>query len=137
MEYRRLGRTGLKVAPLCLEQGVGVIPYSPLAGGFLSGKYRRDRPLPESERAAGVRGRYMNERGFALLDRVDEVAAAHGATVAGVSLAWLLARPGMTAPIIGANSVDQLRETLPAWDLALTPREITALDKVSDWKTRG
>ena len=122
-----------ELEPLCLEQGIAVIPYSPLAAGFLSGKYRRGQPLPESARAEGVKNRYLNERGFALLDAVDGVAQAHGATTARVALAWLLARPAITAPIIGATSVEQLRETLGAVDITLDAEQIAALDKASDW----
>jgi aryl-alcohol dehydrogenase-like predicted oxidoreductase len=126
-EYER------ELEPLCLEQGIGVIPYSPLEGGFLSGKYRRDRALPESARAANVQRRFMNERGFAALDALDSVAAAQDATVAQVALAWLLARPGITAPIIGANSPEQLRELLAAADLRLPSEAVAGLDRASDW----
>jgi aryl-alcohol dehydrogenase-like predicted oxidoreductase len=108
-----------ELEPLCLEQGLGVIPYSPLAAGFLTGKYHRGQELPRSRRAEGIRRRYLNERGFALLDEIDKVDAAHHATTAQVALAWLLARPVITAPIIGANSVQQLRETLTAGELRL------------------
>src|SRR5438552_9685493 len=80
-----------ELEPLCLEQGLGVIPYSPLAAGFLTGKYRRGQELPQSRRAEGIKRRYLNERGFALLDEVDKIAAAHSATTAQVALAWLLA----------------------------------------------
>jgi aryl-alcohol dehydrogenase-like predicted oxidoreductase len=121
-EYER------ELEPLCLEQGLGVIPYSPLAGGFLSGKYRRSEPLPASARATGIQQRYMNERGFAVLERVERVAADRGARPAQVALAWLLARPSMTAPIIGANSVAQLRETLHAAELRLGAEEMTMLE---------
>jgi aryl-alcohol dehydrogenase-like predicted oxidoreductase len=124
-----------ELEPLCLEQGLGVIPYSPLAAGFLTGKYRRGRELPRSRRVEGIKRRYLNERGFALLDEIDKVATAHDATTAQVALAWLLARPSITAPIIGANSVQQLRETLAAGDLRLDPEAVTALDAASDWRT--
>ncbi len=123
-----------ELEPLCLEQGIGVIPYSPLAAGFLSGKYRRDQPLPESARTEDVKRRYLNERGFALLDAVDGVAEARGATTAQVALAWLLARPSITAPIIGATSVQQLRETLGAGDVSLDAEQIAALDAAGDWR---
>jgi len=119
---------------LCLDQGLGVIPYSPLAAGFLSGKYRPGQPLPDSARASEIERRYMNDRGFALLARVDGVATAHDATTPQVALAWLLARPGITAPIVGANTVAQLRGLLPAIDLRMTPDETAALDAVSAWR---
>ncbi len=129
-EYER------ELEPLCREQGIGVIPYSPLAGGFLSGKYRPDEALPNSARASGIQQRYMNERGFALLQKLDEVAGAYQATVAQIALAWLLARPGMTAPIIGANSVEQLRELMPAADLRLDDATLADLDKTSAWREK-
>jgi aryl-alcohol dehydrogenase-like predicted oxidoreductase len=123
-----------ELEPLCRDQEIGVIPYSPLEGGFLSGKYRRGRPLPDSARAANVQRRFMNERGFAILDALDAVAQDLGATVAQIALAWLLARPGVTAPIIGANSPEQLRELLPAVDLRLSPEAVARLDAASDWR---
>src|SRR5579872_430772 len=106
-----------ELEPLCLDQGIGVIPYSPLAAGFLTGKYRRGQPLPQSGRAEGVRNRYMNDEGFGLLDCIDEVAARHEANAAQVSLAWLLARPGITAPITSANTVEQWRDLSGAVDV--------------------
>jgi aryl-alcohol dehydrogenase-like predicted oxidoreductase len=127
-EYER------ELEPLCRDQQLGVIPYSPLEGGFLSGKYRRGQPLPESARAANVQRRFMNERGFAVLDALDAAAQDQGATMAQVALAWLLARPGVTAPIIGANSPEQLRELLAAVDLRLPPEVVRQLDAASDWR---
>lgn len=122
-----------ELEPLCLEEEVGVIPYSPLAGGFLTGKYRRDRPAPGSGRAEGVKARYFNEQGWALIDRVVEVAERHSATPAQVSLAWLLARPGITSPITAANSVEQWRDLAGAVDVTLSPEDIACLDEVSGW----
>ncbi len=117
-----------ELMPLCAEQGVGVIPYSPLAGGFLTGKYRAGQTLPDSKRADGIRDRVMTEANLARLARVDLVAEGRGATAAQVSLAWLLANPVITSPIVGANSVAQLVELLPATDLALTPEEKALLE---------
>jgi aryl-alcohol dehydrogenase-like predicted oxidoreductase len=122
-----------ELEPLCISEGVGVIPYSPLAGGFLTGKYRRDRELPASGRAEGVRTRYMNEAGFRLIDRLDEVAARHSATPAQIALAWLLARPGITAPITSANTADQWKELVGAVDITLKPEDIAALNQASEW----
>ena len=102
-EYER------ELEPLCLEQDVAVIPYSSLASGFLSGKYRRGAALPSTARAGGVQKTYMNDRGFTILEAVEKVAAASGATPAQVSLSWLAHRPGITAPIASATSVTQLR----------------------------
>src|SRR5579884_1106841 len=116
-----------ELAPLCLEEGVGVIPYSPLASGFLTGKYRRDQPLPESGRAAGVQRWFANEQGYALIDKLDEIAARHEATTAQIALAWLLARPGMTAPITSANSAEQWNELAKATDISLSEEDFTTL----------
>lgn len=123
-----------ELQPLCLDQGIAVIPYSPLAAGFLTGKYRRDAPLPESARARGVRNRYMNERGFAAVDRLEEIGRAHNATVAQTAIAWVLANPAVTSAIIGANSIAQLEDTFKGADVSLTPDEKAALDAVTAWE---
>jgi aryl-alcohol dehydrogenase-like predicted oxidoreductase len=122
-----------ELKPLCQEEGLAVIPYSPLASGFLTGKYRRDR-VPVSARAARIRDRYFNDRGFALLEALDGVAAARGLTPAQAALAWLLTQPVVTAPIIGANTVEQLRESLGAVGARLAPEEMAVLDQVSAWE---
>ncbi len=122
-----------ELKPLCEAEGLGVMAYSPLAGGFLTGKYRREG-APPSARADGIRRRYFNDRGFAILEAVQAVAAAHGATAGQIALAWLLAQPAVTAPIVGANSVEQLRESLGASDIRLTPEEKATLDQVSAWE---
>jgi aryl-alcohol dehydrogenase-like predicted oxidoreductase len=118
---------------VCKTYGLGVIPYSPLAGGFLTGKYRKDKSLPVSKRAES-RKRDMTEKNFALLDKMDEIAAAHNATVSQVALAWLLADPVITSPIIGATGVEQLNENLGALDVKLSEDEMTALNKMTAWK---
>ncbi len=119
---------------LCKDQGIGVIPYSPLAGGFLTGKYRRDKPLPESARAENIRRRYFNDRGFTILETVEAIAKEHNRTIAQIALAWLLHNPVITAPIIGANSVSQLEELLGAVDVRLSQEEIARLNEVSAWE---
>lgn len=118
---------------LCLDQGIGVIPYSPLGGGFLTGKYRRDTQLPDSARADGVKRRYMNERGFAGIDKLEEVGRAHDATIAQTAIAWCLANPAVTSAIIGANSIEQLEETVRGAQVKLSPEEKQALDVITDW----
>ena len=127
-EYER------ELEPLCLEQGVGVIPYSSLASGFLSGKYHRGGDLPPTARAAGVQKIYMNDRGFAILAAVEKVAAGVGATPAQVALSWLAHRPGITAPIASATSVTQLREIVGAIELELDAEAAATLDQASAWK---
>jgi len=113
-----------ELQPLCLDQGVGVIPYSPLAGGFLTGKYRRDSDLPDTPRANGIREKYFNEAGFAAIDTLEMVAQGHGATIAQTAVAWLLSNTAVSSAIIGANSIKQLDETIKSADIHLTPTEM-------------
>jgi len=119
---------------LCLDQALGVIPYSPLAGGFLTGKYRRGEPVPESARAASVQQRYFHERGWAVIDALGQVAEAHSVTMTQVALGWLLSRPSVTSPIIGANTPEQLNEALGAVEVTLQVEEIKLIDDASAWR---
>jgi aryl-alcohol dehydrogenase-like predicted oxidoreductase len=120
--------------PLCREQQLGVIVYSSLASGFLTGKYHQGQPLPTTPRAEGIQNRYMNERGFRILQEVEEVAAGYRATPSQVALAWILARPGVTGPIASATSVEQLHELLGSLTLDLDQDTIAQLNRVSDWQ---
>ncbi|MCB0023230.1 MAG: aldo/keto reductase [Caldilinea sp.] len=122
-----------EVQEVCVTYGIGVIPYSPLAGGFLTGKYTRESDT-SSARADGIRRRYFNEVGWRTIDAVRAVAAESGSTPTAVALAWLLAQPAMTAPIIGANSVGQLQESLAAGDLVLTAEQLATLNAASKWQ---
>ena len=117
-------------AAVCEAEGIAVIPYSPLAGGFLTGKYRRGQPHPRSARLQGVK-EYMTDQGWAVLEAAERIAQAHSTTIPAVALAWLLARPALTAPIIGANSPAQLADLLPGSDLVLAPDEFAELDRLS------
>jgi aryl-alcohol dehydrogenase-like predicted oxidoreductase len=117
---------------VCLDQGVGVIPYSPLQGGFLTGKYRRG-VTPDSVRAQGLK-HFFTERNFALIDLLEERGKAYNASVAQMALAWLLHRPSITAPIIGANTVAQLKDTLGSLEVKLSPEDYEAIDKACDWR---
>ncbi len=119
---------------LCVDQGIGVIPYSPLAGGFLTGKYQRGQDVPDSQRAEGIQKRYFNERGWATVDALQDVAKQHNAEPAQVALAWLLTQPAVTAPIIGANSPEQLQTSLGAVSLDLSEEQIKRLNEASDWR---
>lgn len=123
-----------ELAEVVQAYGIGVIPYSPLAGGFLTGKYRRAQSLPDSVRAERVEKRYFSEGNFALLDRMEEIGRAHGQGIPQVALAWLLANPLITAPIIGANTVQQLQASLAAVGLRLDEAELQILDEISDWR---
>jgi aryl-alcohol dehydrogenase-like predicted oxidoreductase len=116
---------------LCLVEEIGVAPYYSLARGFLTGKYRPGRPLPASARAPEVAADHMNERGFAVLDALDRVAGEHGATTAQVALAWLMARPSITAPIASATTAEQARELCGAADLELSEEQIRLVDEAS------
>jgi aryl-alcohol dehydrogenase-like predicted oxidoreductase len=125
-EYER------ELRPLCQQAGIGVIPYSPLAGGFLTGKYHRSAPLPPSVRAEAIQGRYYRDQlAWETMETVEGIARVHGATPARVALAWLLAQPGVAAPIIGANSVEQLRDCLGAAEIRLSLEELQRLDAAS------
>ncbi|WP_205503850.1 aldo/keto reductase [Rufibacter psychrotolerans] len=116
--------------PLCLEAGIGVINYYALASGFLTGKYRSEEDLNKSQRGGGVK-RFLNERGFGILNALDEIAAKHNANPAQVSLAWLMARPSITAPIASATSLEQLEDLTRAAQLELSHEDIAALDQAS------
>lgn len=123
-----------ELADLCLDQGLGVIPYSPLANGFLTGKYHRDEPTPTSDRAGNVQRRYFNEHGWRTLDALRAVADEQHAPPAQVALAWLLQRPAITAPIVGANTPEQLAISLGAVELRLTAEQVHVLDTASAWE---
>jgi aryl-alcohol dehydrogenase-like predicted oxidoreductase len=123
-----------ELQPLCLDQEIGVIPYSPLAGGFLTGKYRRENALPKSDRAGGIRERYMNEWGFSVVDKLEEIGNQQGMTLAQTAIAWILANPAVTSAIIGANTLDQLHDTIKGAEFTLSAEEKVALDKITAWE---
>ncbi|MBT3188781.1 MAG: aldo/keto reductase [Anaerolineae bacterium] len=117
------------LAEICREKKIGVIPYSPLAAGFLTGKYRRESK-PDSARAEAV-AKYYTEKNWLLLDKMNEIALACGATVAQIALAWQLADLTISSPIIGANSITQLEDSLGAVEISLNSQEKALLDKLS------
>ena len=112
---------------------VGVLPYSPLGGGFLTGKYQKSEDSPDTPRKDSVKNKYFTENRWKILEAVTEVADANNASVAQVSLAWVLSKDFVTSPIIGANSVEQLEENLGALSLNLSSTELDELDKISNW----
>jgi len=115
---------------VCKEYGIGVIPYSPLAGGFLTGKYRADEQV-DSARVGGVR-RYFNERNFALLDMMEEIGQSHGGfSISQVALAWMLSDPVISSAIIGPRSMEQLQDNLGAAGIKLDDDEKKVLDQAS------
>jgi len=112
---------------LCVRDGLGVIPYFSLAAGFLTGKYRTEADFAKSARGPGMK-KYLNAHGAAVLAALDTVAVRQGATPAQVALAWLMAQPGITAPIASATSVAQLGELMGAARLRLDPDALRILD---------
>lgn len=116
---------------LAMQQGMGVVTYFSLASGFLSGKYRSDADLGKSARGGAIE-RYLTPRGMQILDALDEVAETHNATPAEVALAWLMARPGVTAPIASATRIQQLDSLIRSSQLALTDRDLSRLDQASE-----
>jgi aryl-alcohol dehydrogenase-like predicted oxidoreductase len=112
---------------LCRERGLGVITYFSLASGFLTGKYRKPEDLAGKPRG-GMISRHLNPSGLKLLDALDRVSARHQATPAQVALAWLMARPGVTAPIASATSVAQLSDILKSVDLTLSRQDLAELE---------
>jgi aryl-alcohol dehydrogenase-like predicted oxidoreductase len=124
-----------ELAAVCQTYNIAVIPYSPLAGGFLTGKYRRNL-VPNSKRAGGAK-RYFAERNWVLLDQMDGMAKSKGASVSQVALAWLLANSLIASPIIGANSPEQLKDNLSALDVQLTIEEKNTLDQATAWQEQG
>ncbi|MGY4801006.1 aldo/keto reductase [Teichococcus aerofrigidensis] len=127
--YDREGFDG-PLRDLALREGLGVITYYSLASGFLSGKYRSEADLGQSQRGQGI-AKYLNPRGLAILAALDEVAERHGARPAEVALAWLIAREGVTAPIASATSRTQLESLVRAVSLTLRPEDIARLDQAS------
>jgi len=131
-EYNLMVRDGFEgpLQRLCIERGLGVLPYFGLASGFLTGKYRS-----AADKAKSVRGSrmdaYLNERGFRVLAALDAVAAEAGATPAQVALAWLAAQPGITAPIASATSLEQLEELLGVLTLELSAAQLETLNAAS------
>lgn len=119
-----------KLEPLCLEKNIGVISYFSLASGFLTGKYRSEADLSKSPRGGRVK-KYLNDRGFSILDALDSVAKQYGSTPARVSLAWLIARPSVTAPIASATSLEQLDDLIESTKLELDDSSIELLNQAS------
>jgi len=130
VEYSLLARTVEgEIAPLALDQGMALVPWSPLKNGFLSGKYRRGTQVTDSARAAYVGGPSEDE--FVVIDTVTAIADELGTTSAAVSLAWLRARKGTVVPILGARRVDHLESNLAGLEVTLTPQQLLRLDEVS------
>ena len=132
--FRQIER---ELLPLCAEEGLAVIPYNPLAGGLLTGKHRLSAPPPEGSRfTLGTAGgmyteRYWKEREFAAVDALGRLAKESGIDLTTLSLAWVLANPAITAPIIGASRPDQLEASVAALDVKLDPALKARLDELT------
>jgi aryl-alcohol dehydrogenase-like predicted oxidoreductase len=129
----------LDLVPVCLEEGIGTLPWSPLGGGWLTGKYDRDHRPTGSTRLGEDPGRGVEaydlrntDRTWRIVDEVTRIAAAHDVTAGEVAIAWLLTRPSVTSVLLGARTDDQLRTNLAAADLTLSPAEVASLTAVSD-----
>ncbi len=120
-----------ELAQVCTRFGVGVVPYSPMAGGFLTGKYRPDA-IPDTPRAGSVSSNYLRAENWKILDMLTQIAENRNTWPGAVALAWLLAQPAVVSPIAGANSVSQLQANLTAVDLDLTADELNQLTEASN-----
>lgn len=127
-----------EILPLCREEGLGVVVWGPLGGGFLSGKYRRGEKPPEESRIARAEetweetwSRRATEKNFRILDVVGKIASSRDKSYAQVALAWVRSQPGITSPIIGARTLKQLKDNLGSVGWGLTSEELEALDKAS------
>lgn len=131
-QYNLMERSAFEGAlqTLCVQRGLAVIPYFPLASGFLTGKYRSQDDVARSARGMFV-GKYLDDRGMRVLAALDAASAALGAEPATTALAWLLAKPAVTAPIVSATSVTQVQATMKAATLRLPPDIVAALDRTS------
>ena len=130
--YNLTDRAGFEkeLQGLCVKENVGVIPYYGLAAGFLTGKYRSEADFGKSTRGGGMK-KYLNERGLRILKALDDVSARLKTTPAQVALAWLMARPGITAPIASATNLDQLEDLIASARLKLDPDALKQLDTAS------
>jgi aryl-alcohol dehydrogenase-like predicted oxidoreductase len=127
--YNLIDRTEFeeKFLPLCRQHALAVVAFEGLAQGFLTGKYRNDGRVVRSARESAVRQRYMNARGYAVLDALERIATDAGASLATVALAWMLQRPGVTTPLASASEVSQVPPLVSAAELRLDDRQMSAL----------
>lgn len=132
-EYNLYDREGYEseLEQVARDNHLGVINYYALASGFLSGKYKKPQDAAKSQRGQGIVDKYLNERGLRIVEALEDVAASHDASATQVALAWLIARPGITAPIVSATSLQQLDELVKATELALSKQEIEELSRAS------
>jgi aryl-alcohol dehydrogenase-like predicted oxidoreductase len=123
-----------ELVPLSLDQGLGILPWSPLGGGFLTGKYRRGKPRPEGARRSDPEGQFLQfdeEKGFDIVDELERIANSHGASITQAALNYLLRKPGVCSVIIGAKTKAQLEDNLKASNWEMSPAEVGRLDALS------
>ncbi|WP_440708012.1 aldo/keto reductase [Herbiconiux sp. YIM B11900] len=124
------------LAPIAVRENLGIMPYFALASGFLTGKYRSKSDLEGSTRASSA-SKYVSPQGLAIIDALDEIGRAHGVSIATTALAWLVAKPGVTAPIASASRLDQVADLLAVGTTQLSADEVSRLDEVSAWNPGG
>ena len=123
-----------ELVPLCLDQKLGILPWSPLGGGFLTGKYRKGKERPKNARRSDRESQFLQfdeEKGFDIVDELEKIANNHNATIAQAALNYLLRKPGVSSVIIGARTKEQLANNLKSSDWEMTPEEVTKLDALS------
>lgn len=124
----------LEHVPLCLDQGLGILTWSPLGAGFLTGKYRRGKPRPQGARRSDPQNQFLQfdeEKGFDIVEELDRIGKNHNATVAQSALNYLLRKPAVSSVIIGAKTPEQLSDDLKTTDWEMTPEEVSRLDALS------
>ena len=124
-----------ELVPLSLDQNLGILPWSPLGGGFLTGKYRRGKKRPESARRTNPQDQFLQfdeEKGFDIVDELESTAKNHNATITQAALNYLLRKPGVASVIIGAKNKGQLEDNLKTSDWEMTPEEVSRLDALSE-----
>jgi aryl-alcohol dehydrogenase-like predicted oxidoreductase len=124
----------LELVPLCLDQKLGILTWSPLGGGFLTGKYRRGNPRPQGARRSEPAGQFLQfdeQRGFDVVDELERIAAGHAATITQAALNYLLRRPAVSSVIIGARTPEQLADNLKTTSWEMTAEEVARLDALS------
>ena len=132
-EYNLYDREGYEgeLEKVAVKHGLGVINYYSLASGFLSGKYKKPEDASKSQRGPSIVEKYLNERGKCIIEALEDVAASHDVSATQVALAWQIARPSITAPIVSATSLQQLEELVRATQLELSKQEIEELSRAS------
>jgi aryl-alcohol dehydrogenase-like predicted oxidoreductase len=123
-----------ELIPLSLDQKLGILPWSPLGGGFLTGKYRRNNPRPKGARRSEQEGQFLQfdeEKGYDIVDELEKIANNHNATITQAALNYLLRKPGISSVIIGARNKAQLTDNLKTAEWEMTPDEVRRLDEVS------